>query len=162
MVIRCSSSNSSDPASYSKYMAESYSEVITDSDRAIIEYPYMIGTGIYDITGPPAQVIFAEMVDFNQKGDGIYMRLRSRAFIIKDVRNEKSIVLVNAELAMMSQGIQLEVIKKLKDELGDIYNEKMLSSASPIPIAALVDILTAGFWMQQQEWDFMKKTFTLL
>lgn len=99
-------------------------EVTGDKEGEAGSYPYMIGTGIYDITGPPAEVMFAGMVDFSQRGEGLYMRLRSRAFIIQHVRSERSVVLVNAELGMMSQGIQLEVIRRLKEEFGDLYNEK--------------------------------------
>jgi neutral ceramidase len=99
-------------------------EGATDTDGETVEYPYMIGTGIYDITGPPAEVMFAGMVDLSQKGEGLYMRLRSRAFIIKHIQNGRSVVLVNAELGMMSQGIQLEVIRRLKGEFGHLYNER--------------------------------------
>jgi neutral ceramidase len=95
-----------------------------------IENSYMIGTGVYDITGPPAEVMFGGMVDFEQKGEGLFMRLRSRAFIIKDTYNGKSIVLVNTELGASSQGIQLEVIKRLKDEFGDLYTEKNVAMSA--------------------------------
>ncbi|MCP4715097.1 MAG: neutral/alkaline ceramidase [Deltaproteobacteria bacterium] len=86
--------------------------------------PYLIGTGIYDITGPPAVVQFAGMVDTAQKGEGLLMRLRSRAFIVKDSRNGKSIVLVSAELGMMSQVIQLAVVEKLREIFGGQYTEE--------------------------------------
>jgi len=99
-------------------------EGASEPNGQTIEYPYMIGAGIHDITGPPAEVMFAGMVDFSQKGEGIYMRLRSRAFIIKHVQSAKRVVLVNAELGMMSQGIQLEVIRRLKEEFGNLYDER--------------------------------------
>ena len=46
-------------------------EGTSDTAGETIEYPYMIGTGIYDITGPPAEVMFAGMVDLSQKGEGM-------------------------------------------------------------------------------------------
>lgn len=100
------------------------SEGTSEPNDQAIEYPYMIGAGIYDITGPPAEVMFAGMADFGQRGEGLYMRLRSRAFIVRHIQSAKSVVFVNAELGMMSQGVQLEVIRRLKEEFGSLYDER--------------------------------------
>lgn len=43
---------------------------------------YLIGTGIYDITGPAAQVPFMGYAKSFQQGRGIHLRLRSRAFLM--------------------------------------------------------------------------------
>ncbi len=120
--IGCSSNSSSNPTAITENINEA--ELPEESETEPLEFPYMIGTGIHDITGPPAEVMFAGMADFNQKGEGLYMRLRSRAFIIKGKKKKKSVVLVNTDLGMISQGIQLEVIKKLKNEFDTLYTEK--------------------------------------
>ncbi len=88
------------------------------------EMPFMVGCGSQDITGPAAEVMFAGYCDFNQVGSGIFMRQRARAFIIKDRRNGKSIVLVTAEIPLMSTGVYVDVLNKLKDEFGSRYTEK--------------------------------------
>ncbi|MCP4129541.1 MAG: neutral/alkaline ceramidase [bacterium] len=85
---------------------------------------YMLGAGIYDITLAPAEVMFVGYVNTSQKGEGIKMRQFSRAFIIKDTRNNNSVVMVNADIGTMSQGVQLYVINKLKEKYGDLYTEK--------------------------------------
>jgi hypothetical protein len=78
-------------------------EGTSEPNGQTIAYPYRIGTGIHDITGPPAEVIVAGMVDFSRKGEGVYRRLRSRAVIIKHVESAKRVVLVNSELGMISR-----------------------------------------------------------
>jgi len=86
------------------------------------ENPYRIGTGVYDTTGPCAEVMFAGYCDFNQMGSGILMRTRARAFVIDD--GNKRVALVSLEAAHVSSGVYVEVIKKLKENFGDIYTEK--------------------------------------
>ncbi|MCK4890102.1 MAG: neutral/alkaline non-lysosomal ceramidase N-terminal domain-containing protein, partial [Candidatus Aminicenantes bacterium] len=82
---------------------------------------YKIGIGIHDITGPCSGVAMAGYAMPDQKANGIHMRLRSRAFIIK--KDNKSIVYVCADLGMIFQSVSLAVLKKLKDEFGDLYNK---------------------------------------
>ncbi|MDJ0766689.1 MAG: neutral/alkaline non-lysosomal ceramidase N-terminal domain-containing protein [Myxococcota bacterium] len=92
---------------------------------------YNIGTGIFDITGPPAEVMFGGYADFSQIGTGVYMRQWSRAYIMHDMRNDKRIVMVTADIPLMSAGVYVHVIKKLKETYGDLYTEKnVMASAS--------------------------------
>ena len=51
---------------------------------ATIAYSYLIGTGISDITGPSTEINFMGYAVPSQRGSGIHLRLRSRAFIIAD------------------------------------------------------------------------------
>ena len=88
------------------------------------DHPYMIGTGISDITGPPAEVQFAGYCDFSQLGEGIFMRQWARAFIIRDRADNSSVVLVVADIPLMSGGVYVKVINMLKEKFGGIYNEK--------------------------------------
>ncbi len=88
------------------------------------EIPYLVGCGIQDITGPAAEVMFAGYCDFEQLGNGIFMRQWARAFIIKDRRTGKNIVMAVADIPLMSSGVYAEVIDRLKKKYGDVYNEK--------------------------------------
>ena len=85
---------------------------------------YLIGTGIYDITGPAAEIGMMGFADGEQKTTGIHTRLRSRAYIVGDA--SKRVVFVNADLGMMFQMIKLKVSEKIAQnaELSRYYNEQ--------------------------------------
>lgn len=83
-----------------------------------------IGVGKCDITGPCAGVGFLGYWDFKQKGAGILSRLFSRAFVIEDQSNGKSVAIVCADICMCSLSVQQAVIKKLKERFGETYTEK--------------------------------------
>lgn len=85
---------------------------------------YLIGTGIYDITGPAAEVGMMGFAEGKQVTGGIQMRLRSRAFIVGD--ESKRVVVVSADLGMLFQMIKLKVTEKVQAnaELAPYYNEK--------------------------------------
>ncbi len=83
-----------------------------------------VGIGKCDITGPCAQLGFLGYFVFKQRGLGIHSRLFSRAFVIEDLSNGKSVVLVCADMDFCSQSVQQAVIKKLKDRFGNLYTEK--------------------------------------
>ena len=75
---------------------------------------FEVGHGIYDITGPAAQRGMMGYALLSQKTSGILQRDWARAFIIQSPCNGKQIVFVNADLAMLFQGIQQEVLKRIK------------------------------------------------
>lgn len=85
---------------------------------------YEIGCGVYDVTGPAAEVGMMGFADVAQTTQGIYMRLWSRAFIIGD--GERRIVYVCADLCMIYQAVKQAVSARVaKDnELKDYYNDK--------------------------------------
>lgn len=85
---------------------------------------FLVGTGIYDVTGPAADRGMLGYSRISQKTSGIHMRLRSRAFVIASPTNGNRIVYVCADLGMIFQGIKQQVIKKLKQTYGDMYDEK--------------------------------------
>lgn len=99
-------------------------DLVGSTSASSEESTYMIGSGISDITGPPAEVMFAGYCDFNQLGSGVYMRQWARAFIIKEKNSSNSVVLVTADIPLMSIGVYVKVLKMLKDRYGDLYNEK--------------------------------------
>lgn len=72
---------------------------------------YLVGAGIYDITGPAAEVGMMGFADDTQNDAGISMRLRSRAFVVGDGTNR--IVFVSADTWAMSQMAKMRIGEKL-------------------------------------------------
>ncbi|CAG2240357.1 ASAH2 [Mytilus edulis] len=87
---------------------------------------YIIGTGISDITGPAAEVDMMGYANPAQTTHGIHLRQYSRAFIISDIKNSSRIVFVNTDSCMQSQGLKLEIVKRLKSKYGNLYTERNL------------------------------------
>lgn len=87
---------------------------------------YLIGTGIYDITGPAAEVGMMGYSMINQKTSGIHMRLRSRAYIIGDQQSGTRVVFVSADIGMIFQAVKQKVSAMIlsNSELRPFYNEK--------------------------------------
>lgn len=84
---------------------------------------YLIGAGLYDITGPAAEVGMMGFAETDQKTEGIYMRLWSRAFVIGD--GAKRVVFVSADLGMIFQSVKQGVSRKIAadPDLAPYYNE---------------------------------------
>src|SRR5688500_10218853 len=85
---------------------------------------YLVGAGIYDITGPAAEIVMMGYAVPEQKTSGMHMRLRSRAFIVGDAH--KRVVFVSADLGMLFQMVKLKVSEKLArdEELSRYYDER--------------------------------------
>ncbi|KAK6169103.1 hypothetical protein SNE40_020219 [Patella caerulea] len=60
----------------------------------------------------------------SQTSHGIHIRQYSRTFIVGDNGNKTRVVFVNVDACMLSQGVKLEVIKRLKALYGNLYNER--------------------------------------
>ncbi len=92
--------------------------------------PYLIGAGIYDITGAASGIDMMGYAQPKQIDDGLHSRLWARAFIIKDRKTSKSIVFVSNDIGMVFESIKEGVVKKLKTKFGDTYNDQnvMLSA----------------------------------
>ncbi|MCP4351517.1 MAG: neutral/alkaline ceramidase [Desulfobacterales bacterium] len=92
---------------------------------------YEIGTGIYDITGPAAEVGMMGYSMPDQKTEGIHMRLRSRAYAFHDLGSGKRAVFVSADIGMIFQAVKQKVVEKLQARFSGMYDEKnVLLSAS--------------------------------
>ncbi len=85
---------------------------------------YLIGAGLYDITGPAAEVGMMGFAETDQKTEGIYMRLWSRAFVIGD--GTRRVVFVSADLGMIFQSVKQGVSARIAadPELAPYYNEE--------------------------------------
>jgi neutral ceramidase len=82
---------------------------------------YLIGAGIYDITGPAAEVNMMGYAMLDQITNGLHLRLFSRAFVIADASNRTRFAFVSIDACMGSQSIKLEVLKKLQSIYGTLY-----------------------------------------
>lgn len=74
---------------------------------------------MHDITGPAAESGMMGYSMVKQKTAGIHMRLRCRAFIIGD--SDRRVVIVTADLCMISQGVTLSVLRRLREKYDDLY-----------------------------------------
>jgi neutral ceramidase len=86
--------------------------------------PFLIGAGIYDITGAAAEINMMGYAQPQQLDQGIHSRLWSRAFIIASPNSDKRIIFVSADMGMTFQSVKQGVIKELYARYGDLYNDK--------------------------------------
>ena len=82
-----------------------------------------IGAGVYDITGPAAELGMMGYATLGQKSTGIHMRLRSRAFVFTSPCNGNRLVFVSADLGMIFQVVKQKVITRLQGRYGDLYRD---------------------------------------
>jgi neutral ceramidase len=93
---------------------------------------YLIGTGIYDVTGPAAELGMMGMASIEQKSEGIQSRLFARAFIVCDQASGNRVVILSADIWSCTQAVKMEVVNRLKSFFGnDLYNiENVLLSGT--------------------------------
>jgi neutral ceramidase len=82
---------------------------------------FLIGSGIYDITGPAAERGMMGYGRIDQKTGGIHTRLWSRAFVIASPCNNQRVVFVSADLGMIFQAVKLKAVEKLQKTYGNLY-----------------------------------------
>ena len=84
---------------------------------------FQVGSGIYDITGPAAELGMMGYAMIDQKTTGIHQRLRSRAFVIVSPCNNKRAVFVSADLGQIFQVVKQKVMQKLTAAYGSVYTD---------------------------------------
>lgn len=90
-----------------------------------------IGAGIYDITGPAAEMGMMGYATVDQKTTGIHMRLRSRTFVIASPCNGKRVAFVSADLGQVFQAVKQHVMARLQSRYGTLYtNDNVIISAT--------------------------------
>ncbi len=85
--------------------------------------PYLIGAGIYDITGPAAEIDMMGYAREEQKDNGLHSRLWSRAFIVADRQSKKRVVFVSADLGMIFASVKQGVVAALQKKFGNTYTD---------------------------------------
>lgn len=92
--------------------------------------PYLIGSGLYDITGAAAEIDMMGYAMPYQLSNGVHTRQWARAFIIVDQATDKRVVFVSNDLGMVFQSVKQGVVERLHERFGNLYNDKnvMLSA----------------------------------
>ena len=78
------------------------------------------GVGIWDMTGPAAEINFMGYAVPNQRGQGILQRLRARAFTFCEDQSEKEscVSFVSVDGGMASDLVKMKVLDRLDEKLG--------------------------------------------
>jgi neutral ceramidase len=84
---------------------------------------FLVGSGVYDITGPAAELAMMGYAMLDQKTTGIHTRLRSRAFVIASPCNGKRVAIVSADLGMIFQAVKRKVVQRLQALYGSTYGD---------------------------------------
>jgi neutral ceramidase len=85
---------------------------------------FQVGSGVYDITGPAAEVGMMGYAMLGQKTAGIHQRLRARAFVIASPCNGKRVAFVSADAGQIFQGVRQQVVERLKARYGSLYSDE--------------------------------------
>ena len=88
-----------------------------------------VGTGISDITGPAVEINLMGYAVPNQRGTGIHLRLRARAFVFVDESSGKRAAFVSIDGGMASDLVKLKVIDAIRVKLDgqDLYSDDNLA-----------------------------------
>jgi neutral ceramidase len=90
-------------------------------------WAFKVGVGSYDMTGPCTEINFMGYALPSQRGSGIHLRLRARAFAFEDETTGKRAVFVSVDGGMGSDLVKMRVLDKLNAELGEgIYTHVSL------------------------------------
>ena len=92
-------------------------------------YPYLVGVGKADITGPISDIQMMGYANPEQIAGGLHTRLYARSVIVVDDEAvddqvvKKRVLFVNLDACMASQAVTFTVIKRLRAMYGDTYSE---------------------------------------
>ncbi len=85
---------------------------------------FQVGSGVYDITGPAAELGMMGYAMLDQKTAGIHQRLWARAFVISSPCNGKRVAFVSADAGQIFQGVKQQVVERLKARYGTLYSDE--------------------------------------
>jgi neutral ceramidase len=92
---------------------------------------YEAGAAHGDITGPIADVGMMGYAEPSQVSEGLHMRLRSRALVLKDVCTAQTVAIVTNEMGMVFYGLKRAILQSLDHELPGVFrDENLLISAT--------------------------------
>lgn len=114
--------------------------------------PMTVGRGMADMTGEPLGAGMNGYAVLEQQTSGLRQRQFARAFVFDD-GNGGRVAHVTADMGLMFQSIQMEVLRRLRARFGDVYHEgNVLIGASHTHVAPggtsghlMVDLTTLGF-----------------
>jgi len=114
---------------------------------------YRVGAAQDDITGPMAELGMLGYADLGQVGEGLHMRLRSRALVVSDGCGQETIAMVIIDQALMFHGVKQAVLDRLNQQIPGVFHHRNLvmsathTHAGPGGYAhhALYNVTTLGF-----------------
>jgi neutral ceramidase len=83
--------------------------------------PYLIGTGIGDVTDPAIGLVMQGMADPGQQTTDVESELHARAFIVEERDNQRRVAILIVDIWGVSGLLKKLVLSRL--ELGDLYTE---------------------------------------
>lgn len=83
---------------------------------------YLVGTGVYDITGAAAEGSFFGYANPQQEVQGLHQRLRARAFVVQSPSSGTRVAYVSTDQGAMFQSVKLEVVRRLQARYGKVYS----------------------------------------
>lgn len=115
---------------------------------------HLVGRGIADVTGEPAETGMLGYARLEQRTSGIHQRQRSRAFVVADAaRPDERIALVTVDVAMIFAAVRDAVLRRLTERHGSLYTGRNVLLAGTHTHAApggfshytLYNITTLGY-----------------
>lgn len=114
--------------------------------------PMTVGRGMADMTGEPLGAGMNGYAVLEQQTAGLRQRQFARAFVFDDGSGGR-VAHVTADMGLMFQSVQMEVLRRLRARFGDVYHEgNVLIGASHTHVAPggtsghlMVDLTTLGF-----------------
>ncbi len=91
----------------------------TGSDQS-----YLVGRGIADVTGEPAEVGVMGYARLEQRTSGLHQRQRARAFVVADPATRDRVAMVTADVGMIFGDVREAVLRKLAERHGSAYNTR--------------------------------------
>lgn len=81
---------------------------------------FNVGVGVYDTTGPATEINFMGYAVPGQRGTGIHLRLRARAFVIEESGDSQDkVAFVSVDGGMASDLVKMRVLDQLKEKVGE-------------------------------------------
>lgn len=114
---------------------------------------YLIGVGIYDITGQIAESNFSGYGEPFHRNKGIRDRQYARAYVMQEP-NGRPVVFVCIDKWATTQAVNLAVVQKLKSRFGTLYtDDNVIISATHTHVSpggyshyGLYNVSTGGYW----------------
>ena len=95
---------------------------LSPARSATAQEDYLVGRGIADVTGPLVGVQLWGFGRADQLGEGLHIRLWSRAFVMAELDNpDNRLVFVSVDLGSIDHHMVLEVLENLRARFDDVY-----------------------------------------